>query len=483
MKITLIFRRLDFLVASGCTVLCSLAMFVYNLYVKTYVMPYEFGIYTTASLALTYMGYLQLGVLNAYNRDYPRLLGGGEADEAEKLRRNVFSYIAVIYAGAAVLGAMGSLLLTRLGTVDRLLGIGFAINAVYAGLTVLYSFFDTSAKSEGRVITASLVALLRTAVLVAAGWFAVRAWGYWGLFAAVSVSALCPFIFFVRRIRSLRFSLDRGLIWELMKTGAPLLVSALIWTVTMSVDKFVILTFMSVTELGIYSTAMLGFSTLVLIPSSISQIFYIRMSKKYGETGRVEDLLQAADKFTYYVSLCTSLVTVLAYFGLPIIIRSYITGYIGGIASAQILILGVSLYSTTMMYSNVFSVLKLNAKLLRNNAALCVLNALLSTAFVLMWGRRIECVAYGTSVSYALYSILLILVLGRTLKIPIIKTLLNSWLPILCVAVPCVVLSMLVRSEVVGFAAAAGVAGVMLGAAHWLRHHKLRQLFRRKQER
>lgn len=472
MKLPALFKRFDYLVASGCTVLSSLITFVYNLYVKTYVMPYEFGIYTTANLVFIYLGYLQLGVLNAYNRDYPRVLGGGSAEEAERLRRTVFTYLLAVYLAVAVLGAAVCLLLVKLGAAGSLLGIGTALNCLIVGLSTLYNFFDNSAKSEGRVVFASGVWVFKTILLVLAGFFAVPRWGYWGMFAAVLLSSAVPFLFYLRRIAALRFSPDRTALWELMKTGAPLLVSAIIWTVMMSVDKFVILTFMTVTDLGVYSTALLGFSTLVLVPSSISQIFYIKMSRKFGETGSRAVLLDYADRFSHSVSLCTGAVSLCAYYGLPLLIHTFIPGYAGGIRAAQILVVGVSLYGTTMMYSNVFSILRLNARLVANSVLLCFLNFGFSTAFVLLFGRQIEHVACGTALSYALFSVFLVLTLGRTTGRSPIKMLANSWFPILCVLAPCLTFSRLLSSDIAAFLTSAATGGAALGLMEWLRVHR-----------
>jgi O-antigen/teichoic acid export membrane protein len=452
MKVWVLLRKADFLAASGCTVLGALVSFAYSLYVKKFVMPYEFGVYTTAALALTYMGYLQLGILNSFNRDYPRILGSGDQAAAERLRRNVFTCLTVIYAAAAVLGAAGALLLVRLRVMSS-----------------LFNFFENSVRSEGRVIYASLTGLTRSVLLAAVGFVAVPAWGYWGLYAALLVSAAGPFLFFAGQIRTLRFLFEKSLLWVLLKTGAPLLVNALIWTVMLSVDKFIILATMSMAELGVYSTAMLGFSTLVLVPASISQVFYIALSRKYGETDSREVLLCDADRFTYRVSLFTGAVCFLAYFLLPLIIGAYIPAYAGGIRSAQILIAGVSLYSTTMIYSNVLTILKLNKKLLLNTVLLVLFNAVLSTVFVLLWGRLIENVALGTALSFSLYSVLLIFMLGRTVRRPPAGMLLGSWLPVLCVLIPCMVVSELIPSGVLSFLFAAAIAGLLLGILHLIR--------------
>jgi O-antigen/teichoic acid export membrane protein len=258
-----------------------------------------------------------------------------------------------------------------------------------------------------------------------------------------------------------------NLLGELIREGMPLLINSLIWTVMMSVDKFVILTFMDVSDLGIYSTALLGFSTLVIIPRSISQIFYIKMSLKFGESNDQKVLLSFADQFTFLVSVCTSGVALIAYFWLPVIIEKFIPNYSDGIQAAKILIIGVSLYSTTMMYSNVFSVLKLNSKLIWNTIVLCILNILFSTMLVVALGRNINYVALGTAVSYSLYSIFLIISLGKYLDGSIKNMLLISWTPVIVINLISVVFSMVFKSQVFAFGAASLLLLVIV-AVIWL---------------
>ena len=444
-------KKLDYLVASASMIFCSFLTFIYNFYIKKFVMPYEFGIFTSANLVLLYMGYLQFGVLNAFNRDYPRLLGQGNETEFKKLRNTVFTYLLLLYALIALIVIFFTVLLIKKNRITDLLGIGIIINSLVVFFNSINNFLDVSTKSEGNVIYASSIGIIKTIFLVSVGYFSVRAWNFYGMFVAIGVSTLIPFPFYLKKIFNLQFSFDKKLLYELIKSGLPLLINSLVWTVMMSVDKFVILSFMDMSDLGIYSTALLGFSTLVLIPKSISQIFYIKMSVKYGETNSTQVLLNFADQFTFIISICTSSVALIAFFMLPVIIDWFIPNYSDGIQAAKILIIGVSLYSTTMMYSNVFSVLKLNSKLLKNTIVLCILNISFSVTLVLVLGKDINYVALGTALSYSLYSIILIISLGKLLNRSIKRMVLMSWLPVLSINIPSIVFSLLFKSQFLAF--------------------------------
>jgi len=171
-------KKLDYLVASASMIFCSFLTFIYNFYVKKFVMPYEFGIFTSANLVLLYMGYLQFGVLNAFNRDYPRLLGQGNETEFKKLRNTVFTYLLLLYALIALIVIFFTVLLIKKNRITDLLGIGIIINSLVVFFNSLNNFFDVSTKSEGNVIYASSIGIIKTIFLVSVGYFSVRAWNF-----------------------------------------------------------------------------------------------------------------------------------------------------------------------------------------------------------------------------------------------------------------------------------------------------------------
>ena len=174
------------------------------------------------------------------------------------------------------------------------------------------------------------------------------------VFISTGVSLIFIILLNIKFFFSLKISINKSIITDMIRSGLPLLVNGLIWTIMMSVDKFVILFFMSMEDLGVYSVALLGFSTLVIIPQSITQIFYIKMSQKYGETNNIDVLVNYAKRYTLYLNIITSFIIIGA-IHLPIFIENMMPNYADSIKSAQILVIGVGLYSTTLLYSNLFS--------------------------------------------------------------------------------------------------------------------------------
>ena len=229
-------------------------------------------------------------------------------------------------------------------------------------------------------------------------------------------------------------------------SGLPLLINSLIWTLVQSVDKFVILGFLTTDDLGVYSVPLMGFTTMVLIPQTISQVFYIKVSHLYGANKDEKQLLEKASYFTNITSFISGAACVGVFYIMPIFVQMFMPMYTDGTSATQILIIGVAIYSTTMLFGNIFSVLKLNKSLIANSVALCIFNVIFSTGLVVFVERSINMVAIGTGMSYALYSLLLMVKLSRKFNYSFLKLFANSWLPLLAIVIPGVLYYMLIEN-------------------------------------
>ncbi len=420
----------SYLIISATSIICHMISYVYNIITKRYVPPYEYGIYTTANMLLLYMNYLQLGVLSAYSRDYPQLLGAKRLDEASHMKSAVFTFLYVIYMAVVLIMTAVLTIIWQLGHINTMLYVGFVVNAFLAILTIICSFWENTLKSEGHFKFPSLSLAVKTGALAVCGLLIVPKLGYYGLLVAVGVSLIACVVTYFKYFSSVKPVWDSKQISSLIKSGILLLINSLVWTMMMSIDKFVILGFMSYTELGIYSVALIGFSTLVLIPQSFSSVFYVKMAQQYGSQQDTSSMIQKVNVYTFALSIVTSIVCIGGYYILPPFISLVMPQYSQGVQSAQILVMGVAVYSSSMLFGNVFTIIKKNVLLLRNTVILCVFNVVFSAGFVVIFGEQIENVAYGTTLSYALYGVMLAVSMTKLSKCSLFKCLSNSVIPV-----------------------------------------------------
>ena len=140
--------------------------------------------------------------------------------------------------------------------------------------------------------------------------------------------------------------------------------------------------------------------------------------------------------------------------------------YIGGVKSAQILMVSLAIYAPTMVSGNILTILEKNAALLRGSIYLCVLNAVFSIGFVLLRGRNIESVAYGTAVSYLIRTLILIVQLKRNAGLKPSSMMKASVFPVMITVTSSVVLYEMVKSKLFGFVMTVLISTVVMYLAN-----------------
>ena len=411
-------KSADFILVTISTVACSAMSFVFSVYSKSIVPTFPMGIYSTCLIVQTYMNYAQLGVLNAYNRDYPQALGRKDYDNAAKLKNTAMTFMLLVYLLIFVVFEAWVLVFYhgKIGVDESMTYYAFGY-AMCPILILLKSFDDMSnatVRMNGLYNKSAIIGFIRTILALGIGVIALKLFGYYGLYGMTVSSAVLGILLFRKdSFKGAKLDFDFPFMKTMILSGLPLLINSLIWTIVQNVDKHVILTFLDTDALGVYTVPTMGFTTMVLIPQTISQVFYIKVSHLYGANHDEKELLSKAGYFTTITAAISGAACVMVFYIMPVFVQHFMPRYTNGNGATQILIIGVAIYSTTMLFGNIFSVLKLNKSLIANSVALCIFNVIFSSALVVFVAKSINMVAIGTGLSYALYSLLLIIKLSK----------------------------------------------------------------------
>lgn len=450
----------EYVFFSAATAFSAGMHFLFSIYAKRIVAPLEYGIYSTCLILQTYLSYLQLGSLNSFNRDYPQIIGANDMKTAKEYRNTTFTFLLITYTLFVLVFGIAIISYTCYCDVEIKYTVGYLLSAVIGVLTVIESFGKSRARIEGNFIFSTIV-LLTQLISVLVGIVLLDIIGYYALYITTIISLLIALVmFFEKSYSDIEFRINWSLLKALILSGVPLLISGLIWTVMNTIDKFVILGFMGTEALGVYSIAQNAFSFIVLIPTSLSQIFYVKMGKEYGASGSVHVLNKVANKFTAILAIITSIKAIVILFLLPPFVEFILPKYADGILSAQILVIGLVFYAPTIINGNILTILRKNAVLFRSSVYICLFNAILSVAFILILGRDIGSVAYGTAVSYVLSSIVLIFQIKKHAEGDAWQLFKSSILPNVIIMSPAVLIYNLVQSRKIGLVVAMMIATV-----------------------
>ena len=277
--------------------------------------------------------------------------------------------------------------------------------------------------------------------------------GYYAIYITNIVAMVIGLVFYFKpSFSDFRFTIDRSLLRLVLISGTPLLINGLIWTVVNSIDKFVILGFINTEALGVYGIAQNAFSYMVLIPSAMSQLFYVKMGKKYGASGNIEVLTEVSLQFSTILTVCTSLMALIAFFFLPAFVERFMHNYMNGVPAAQILIVGVSIYAVTLINGNILTILKNNRALLISSVCMCVFNLICSIGYVEFLGPKIESVALGTATSYIMCAFLIIYQVHKCAGCKLKKLINASIIPLCISLIPGILIYNHIKNLFTGFA-------------------------------
>lgn len=443
----------DYFLYVFATVMHSGFHFIFSIYVKAYVNPLEYGIYSSCLLLQTYLTYLQLGSLNAFNRDYPQLMGAGKKEEAKAYSNTTFTFLLYAFSSALIVILIVLFVLFKTSNADsRYLG-GLALCAVITGLTIIENFGASKTRVEGKFKYVSIVTILEMISLII-GVLLIPQIGYYGIYITTILGMIIGIgLYWKTAYKPVKLEIDKGLLKTILISGLPLLVNGLIWTLVNSIDKFVILGFINTEALGLYAIAQNAFSYMVLIPTALSQLFYVKMGKAYGEKQDVAVLASTGIRFTAILAVLMSFLSVTAYFFSPVLVEKLMPNYKDGITAAQILILGLTVYSPTLVNGNILTILKKNSAIVRGSLYLCVLNAVCSTFYVVVFGPQIECVALGTVTAYIGRTAIIIYQLKRYAGCKVMDLMKCSVIPVLIVLGVSITFYAVIDNKLLGFTA------------------------------
>ncbi len=451
----------------GATLVTAAVHFLYSVYVKANIDPLVFGIYSTCLLLKSYFSYAQLGSLNAFNRDYPQLIGAEDKEKAKQYRDTTFTYVLVVFATLSLVMSIAILLVGSFKGTDGRYTYGLIFCAFITTTSVIESFLSSRVRIDGSFKFTSLV-IVTELLATGVGFIIVPLMGYYALYiVTIGASCIGIMMYYKRGISDITLQLDRTLLRTIILSGIPLLINNLIWTIVDSIDKFVILGFMNAERLGLYSIAQMAFSYMIMIPSAMSQLFYVNLGKVYGATGSKEQLNRVAINYTLVIATVMSFLVLTAYFFIEPLVILIMPKYSDGVSSAQILMLALAIYTPTMVNGNILTILKKNAALLRGSIYLCILNAVCSIAFVMLRGVNIESVALGTAMSYLMRTVILIVQLKREADSDVGEMIKVSIIPVILIAGPGIAIYHSGLSIWIGFILALGIALVIFLLMYW----------------
>ncbi len=336
----------DSLLVSGATLIAHAFGAVTSLLLRMLLTPSQMGIWQGLKLFLSYGNYAGLGVSKAAAREVSLARGSGNRAHAAHSVRLAYSvntvtsslYALALGVGAVWIGIAGA------DPLSLAWAIGLAAVALLTLLQRYTTFLITVHRADGDFRSTSIVNVIEALLTLPA--MALGAWwfGLPGLYAATLVVLLGTLVYLRKQPTiSLAWAWDNRQIRRLIGIGGPILLAGIASSLFRSLDKLMILGYLSDKEyqLGCYSLGLMVCTQLYGLANMLAGVMSPRYGETFGLSGKHGDVARLAAAASEIQAAAVALPAGLAIAAAPPLLAWLLPDYREGIASLVWLVPGI----------------------------------------------------------------------------------------------------------------------------------------------
>lgn len=294
---------------SASTCLVGLVNSVASVVMLRWVPPEAMGIWQSALLIQTAADLLKIGMINGMNREFPLLMARGDEAAASRVVATAAAWVRwTSISGLAVFGCLIALRWQD-GTAWRLATTAAALQWAVAWQGNFLQGLFRGGDGFGRLARIQLF----TAVCGLAMLPIVAVGGLAGLCVrAVCQSVICTTLLWRARPVPIVGRFDLRSAGEMLRSGAPLFISAYLFVAALAADGAILLVHGGPALVGFLAPVAAVQAACAMLPNAITQYVYPRLSATFGRTGDPQAVWQIA---TRAGGLSVGLVAVMAMVG------------------------------------------------------------------------------------------------------------------------------------------------------------------------
>jgi O-antigen/teichoic acid export membrane protein len=370
--------------------------------------PADYGIWVTLLVIASYAPILCLGTVEALVKMFPFYTGKGDLEKARRLESNVLG--SLVFAAALLLAAGATFQFFTHAEAIRSLANIIRLVVLAAGFAVFSAFYyyRFTAHQNFRYVsfTDSLRAIGMFVLIVPFAW-------RWGLMGAALAFMVNEFLVLSwsyaangRILGRVAIGFDFGAMRNLVAIGFPITVIWWVYMLQMSADRLISMSMLGKEATGFYGLGASMVSAIVLIPMVLGRVLYPKVNEEVGKNtnrdGLNQYVLVPAQGLGLVVPFLIGTLIILT----PELYRIFFPKYIRGIASAQILLVGVYFICLIRTGVNYLVAINKQNKVLGFVMMSLCLNIAASVALVKL-GLSIEGISIGTAVSGLVLAVLI----------------------------------------------------------------------------
>lgn len=394
----------DTIIFTSSNFIATFFSFFSSFVIRKVLGPLTMGLYSELMLVLEYGKFHHLGMINALEREVPFYLGKNDLNRAEEIKKTIFSFI--LFSAFNV----GALLFTiSFFAGDHKAGLRFVALLIF--IETVVSFYEALLQSYNRFKSWSMfivaIGLFETLIKII---FVVK-FGLNGLLAAIGATGLITIGTYHLGGRcgvDFQTKVHMKEVLRLIKLGVPLIIFRIMYLLSASIDKLVIIFFLGRLQLGYYSIATMVYNYLTLLPKFSYKTLYPRFMETFGRNEDIEDVKKYLIIPNRVFACLFSILIGIGVIALPFFVAYLLPRFKNGIFAAQILSLA-TFFSVFIYTWNYLLIALYKQKELAVLYGISVLIAVVvNLLFVQVLRMHITGVALATVISQFIFTTLLI---------------------------------------------------------------------------
>lgn len=402
----------DWYLVARATAVCHVLGAATSLLLRMLLDPAQMGIWQAVKLFLSYGNYANLGISKGAIREYTVARGRGETAGAGRdldLSLSVNTLSSILYGGLLV-GAGLWIGLDGGGSSAAAWSVGLVTAGLLAALSRYVTFHVTILRAQQDFVITSRLSILEAGLTLALGTLATYLWGLLGLYAATLGVLLASLAYVVRhRGVTLHWAWDTARIKTLIAIGSPILLAGTVSSLFRSLDKVMILAYMSdcERELGCYSVALMVTTQLFGLGNMLAIVMNPRYGEMYGAAGERRAVARLAARASEFQAALMALPAGLALVAGPPILVRLLPAYQSGLASLAWLVPGALALCATLPASQYLVAVNRQRRALWAVLAATAFGAV-ANHVALAGGHGLPGVAMATCAAYGVYFVLVV---------------------------------------------------------------------------
>lgn len=396
----------EFTALSASTLLLQTSRFLTLLLIARWLGPEKFGTWNMLNLILIYGSFINFGVLNAMNREVPFYNGRGSFEKSNYISNLSWTFSLF----TAMIFCVVSLIVLEFTSLDKDISTPLKLVIMTLFAQQIYNYFQIYFKAN---IKFNLVNVQRIIFGVFFPLFTIPLTFYFNLYGfiigqTVTFLSLIAISYKITPIKlTLRWNFKD--IKRLIKIGLPIMGAGLLYSILITIDRWIIVNYLSIKDLGFYSITIMTISTVSFIPMILAEQYYPRMAYSYGQMNNRKNLKPIILKQSISSFILTMPVVISIYLFAPPLIKIYMPDYIHGIQPLQIAILGMIFLSLAGGPANFLNTIGKQTYYLIIQGIAIIINIIVGILFI-KFGFGLNGVALSVAITYAVYGLILSIV-------------------------------------------------------------------------